>query len=256
MRLKAWTLDQVEDVERVAKAINSLGLVGEPLWLRIVFDLENGPEYYSEPIDFLKSHCNVKIMGQILDSSDFKAVSLGRFRRRIKSYLNVLHPMIDLVECGNEVNGDWLGTSRTVKNKVEAAFDECKFRKLKTAITWYITPKLGDLTRWMDRYPLPAPDYAFLSWYPYTEGTPDWRSLFTAFRQRVPEAYVGIGEYGVEGIGKLSPVKLLEAKVALVRTVESLPAMFPDTVGFGGYWDAVQDVVYGGLLPTFKEIWT
>ena len=257
-RLKAWTIDDIENVDAILASLDDLSV--PEIWLRVVFDLENEPEYYYDALARLKAlrkGPDVKIMGQFLDSSDFSRITPAQYRKRVKRYCNALHGLIDMGECGNEVNGNWLGTSLTVKNKVVAAIEECRVRKIPSAVTWYITPNLLELYRWMRRYPL-DPDYAFLSWYPYTEGWPKWEKLFHDFRELLPRPVpIGIGEYGVEGIPEKNPQKILNAKISLVRTVESLPAVFPDTIGFGGYWDAYQDVCLSRkLLPVFKELWT
>ncbi len=255
MRLKALTIDSVDDIDSVIAGIKELAL--PELWLRVVFDPENEAAYYNHALALLKQQPGVKIMGQILDSSAFTAISLGRFRRRVKSYLNQLYPHIDMLECGNEVNGNWLGSPVTVRNKVEFALEEARARRIPSAVTFYIPKDTRQLFRWLNKYPFRGeqPEYVFLSWYPYSEGFPDWRMLFGLVRGRYPDAKIGIGEYGVEGIA-LPNAKILPVKVALVRTVESLPAQFEDTIGFGGYWDGMPDVFTSRkLLPVFKEVW-
>jgi hypothetical protein len=100
-----FTLDGVDDAPRSLRSVADLA-PGDG-WVRIVFDRAEPPATYRAAID-LAHALGVRVVGQILDSSQMKDVSLAAWRRRVNNYLTSL-PDVDEWEVGNEVNGTWLG---------------------------------------------------------------------------------------------------------------------------------------------------
>ena len=60
-------------------------------------------------------------MGELLDSSDERAITVAGVRARTHSYLRELGKQVAIWEVGNEVNGNWTGRPATVSNKLIAA---------------------------------------------------------------------------------------------------------------------------------------
>jgi hypothetical protein len=88
-------------------------------WLRICFDPGEQPRYYAAEI----SHAHelgLRVVGQILDSSEMRRWSVEAFERRTREYVGAL-PDLDEWETGNEVSGNWLGSIRSVVTKTEYA---------------------------------------------------------------------------------------------------------------------------------------
>ena len=100
-----FTLDSVQDAPRTLRSVAELAS-GDG-WVRIVFDREEPPEAYRAAVG-LAHRLGVRVVGQILDSSQMKDVGLGAWRDRVARYVAAL-PDVDEWEVGNEVNGSWLG---------------------------------------------------------------------------------------------------------------------------------------------------
>ena len=88
-------------------------------WLRICFDPGERPQYYTAEID--RAHeLGLRVVGQILDSSEMRRWSVDAFERRTREYVDAL-PGVDEWETGNEVNGSWLGSISSVVAKTAFA---------------------------------------------------------------------------------------------------------------------------------------
>jgi hypothetical protein len=91
------------------------GLYPKNGWLRICFDPGEGPEYYAAEV--VHAHgLGLRVVGQILDSSEMRRTSVAAFERRTRAYVDGL-PDVDEWETGNEVNGSWLGSISSVVTK-------------------------------------------------------------------------------------------------------------------------------------------
>jgi hypothetical protein len=88
-------------------------------WLRICFDPGERPRYYASEVKLAHS-LGVRVIGQILDSSEMRRMSLAAFERRTRAYVDAL-PEVDEWEAGNEVNGNWLGSTASVVAKTRYA---------------------------------------------------------------------------------------------------------------------------------------
>jgi hypothetical protein len=100
-----FTLDSVQDARSTLRSVAELA--SGDAWVRIVFDREESPKAYSAAVG-LAHPLGVRVVGQILDSSQMKGVGLGAWRDRVARYVAAL-PDVDEWEVGNEVNGGWLG---------------------------------------------------------------------------------------------------------------------------------------------------
>ncbi len=84
-------------------------------WLRIVFDPGEKPAYYAAEIAHAHA-LGLSVVGQILDSSEMRRWSVARFEARTREYVGAL-PDVDEWETGNEISGDWLGSTSSVVAK-------------------------------------------------------------------------------------------------------------------------------------------
>ena len=106
-----FTLDTVEDAERALTSVAELA-PGDG-WVRLVFDRIEPPRTYRTAVE-VAHHLGVRVVGQILDSSQMKDVSPPAWRERVRRYVDAL-PDVDEWEVGNEVNGTWLGPDVVAK---------------------------------------------------------------------------------------------------------------------------------------------
>ncbi len=60
-------------------------------------------------------------MGELLDSSDEKKISIAAYNKRVESYLAAFGRDVDIWEIGNEVNGNWTGPHPDVSKKLTEA---------------------------------------------------------------------------------------------------------------------------------------
>jgi len=88
-------------------------------WLRICFDPGERPRYYIGEVRLAHS-LGLRVIGQILDSSEMRRMSVDAFERRTRAYVDAL-PEVDEWETGNEVNGNWLGSTASVVAKTRYA---------------------------------------------------------------------------------------------------------------------------------------
>jgi len=64
------------------------------------------------------------VIGELLDSSDEKAITVAGFQARAESYLHALGARVSIWEIGNEVNGSWTGPYPAVAAKLTEAYDD------------------------------------------------------------------------------------------------------------------------------------
>lgn len=103
-------------------------------WVRVVFDRSEPPRYYANEIS--SAHAlGLRVVGQILDSSDMSSVSLAQWQQRVAHYVSVL-PTVDEWEVGNEVNGNWLGSGVAAKVSYAAQYVK-QHTHARTLVTLY-----------------------------------------------------------------------------------------------------------------------
>jgi hypothetical protein len=103
-------------------------------WVRIVFDRGEPARYYASEVN-TAHQVGLRVVGQILDSSDMKALTLAGWQKRVQSYVATL-PTVDEWEIGNEVNGNWLGTQVPDKIAYAAAYVKAH-TSARTLVTLY-----------------------------------------------------------------------------------------------------------------------
>jgi hypothetical protein len=198
-------------------------------------------------------------MGELLDSSDEKAITVTAFAGRVSSYLRVLGGRVAIWEVGNEVNGNWTGSYPVVAAKLVTAYQHVTAAGGKTALTLYANTfgpgHCGDgaaeLTpvQFTKRY-VPARvahglSYVFLSYYPANCGgrQPSAARLARSLRRlhaRYPGATLGIGETGTPE--PATPAALPAAR-RVMRWAYSLNPRLPYYAGGYFWWYAAEDAL-------------
>ena len=243
------TLDTVEHLPETIEALAALPV--KPV-ARIVFD--RGPvSMYTDAIGELRPVAY--LMGELVDSSDFRRYSLAAYRARTRSYFAALGGEIDLWEIGNEVNGEWLGPTKDVVAKLHAAFRYVEARGGRTAMTLYFNEDCWEkrdhaMFSWTEKN-VPAEmkaglDYVFVSWYPddCRGVTPDWPAVFARLRTVFPTAKLGFGEIGRD---RKAP---RAAKARMVRDFYGMERLGARFVGGYFWWYFAEDMV-----PRTKPLW-
>lgn len=125
------TFDDVPDAAALASVRE---LAGRDGWIRLVFDRERPPRHYRDAVA-AAHRAGLRVLGQVLDSSQMAEIGLTEFKARVRTYVRVLRS-VDAWEVGNEINGDWLGTD--VLAKVAYAAGHVKrHTRARTLLTLY-----------------------------------------------------------------------------------------------------------------------
>ena len=116
-----WWGVTVDRRNRSNAVIDSIGALVDhrpgAAYVRIVFDPGVGPNAYDAIIREAERQ-GVVVMGQVVDSSAMRHLTLEAFEARWRAYVDHF-PDIHVWEVGNEVNGEWLG--HDVASKVDYA---------------------------------------------------------------------------------------------------------------------------------------
>jgi hypothetical protein len=241
------TIDSVAGLPEIVDSLRSLPRTPTT---RIVFDSGVPASYYGEAVRAIRPVSYV--LGQFLDSSAMKDISVRGFRDRVDEYLRLLGREVDLWEVGNEVNGSWLGDAPSVVAKIRYAFDRVRQRNGRTALTLYYSCDEGDefeMFGWTERNIPEAVrlgvDYALVSYYEAVDcETPDFEAMFARLAKLFPRAKLGFGECGTE---------VPEHKAELLRQFYGMS--IPETRYVGGYfwWYFHQDMV-PRTLPLWQTL--
>ena len=208
---------------------------------------------YTDSISNIKSVAVV--MGEILDSEYVENYSVEQYINRTVEYLNRFENIVDIWEIGNEVNGDWLGTTADVVAKIEGAYVAVKARGLTTALNLYYNKACyGELEHemftWVNaniseemKHGL---DYVFFSYYEddcedkiYTQA--EWQEVFDTLHAIFPNAKLGFGEIGT---------KKSDKKAEQMSRYYELDIKGDYFVGGYFWWYYKQDCV-----PKTTELW-
>ncbi|WP_408590157.1 hypothetical protein [Novosphingobium sp.] len=264
--LRGITVDAVERAGAVLASVSAHRAVPT---VRVVFDPGNAPAYYAPTIERLRPQAY--IMGQLVDSSDMAKYTAAQVQARARSYAAALGPKVDVWEVGNELNGDWVGSSpaqinakalrayRVIANEFHA----------RTAVTlnYWVGPQCYD-HKWDDTLAfaraMPAEmrtglDYVLLSIYetacdPAQKPTAaQVATMLNELGTIFPKARLGIGEIGAQGRADgLRANPSLAEKQRIARLYFGMQPTLAAQVGprfTGGYfwWYYVEDAVPSSL---------
>jgi hypothetical protein len=196
----------VDDISNLPAIVAALSALPHRPTTRIVFDPGEPPSYYAKAIEAIGAVSYV--MGEILDSSSVKAVSVSAYQQRTNAYLAAFPSGVDVWEVGNEINGNWLGSTSDVVTKMTGAFDRVKAAGGVTELTLYGCSDSGaayDMFHWTAAYVPPRMltglDYVLVSYYEGDCGVPralsEWPAVFQRLHEMFPNAGVGFGEVGL-----------------------------------------------------------
>ena len=241
----------VDDIAPLTAIVDALGKFRKRPTARIVFDEGQPASYYKDAVAKIGKVAGV--MGEILDSQYVNTLSVADYGKRTTEYLDALGATVDLWEVGNEINGEWLGTTSDVVAKASSAFDLVRKRGYRTALTLYwnapcyskadhemFTWTAANIPDSMKK----GLDYVLVSYYdddcPGTK--PDWPTVFAKLAAMFPAAKVGIGECGTTKDA---------AKTEFINRYYTLTVPEPRYVGGGFWWYFVGDMV-----PATKPLWS
>jgi hypothetical protein len=248
------TVDQITHLESLISSLAALPL--RPT-TRMYFDVHEPASYYARAVEEIDGVSGV--MGELLDSSEEKAISVAGFQTRTESYLQTLGAHVDIWEIGNEVNGNWTGSYRTVAAKLTEAYDDVLAARGQTALTLYANnfgpDNCGDgpaeLTpvQFTQQY-VPSQvadglDYVFLSYYPTQCGgrepsSDELAQYLEQLHSFYPNAALGIGEVGLPRPVRKST--LAKAK-QIMQWAYSLAPGLPYYAGGYFWWYGAEDAL-------------
>jgi hypothetical protein len=251
------TVDDIAHLPALTAAL--AGLPERPV-TRVYFDIRRPASYYAAAVARIGRVSTV--MGELLDSSDEKAVTVPAMAARVASYLRMMRRQVAIWEIGNEVNGNWTGRPAEVAAKLATAYDEVTAAGGSTALTLFandfgpdhcgdgaaeLTP--AQFTR--DYIPARVAyglRYVFLSYYPADCGgrEPAGPELAGALRQLhalYPRATLGMGEIGM-------PAPATRRSLGLARQIMRWAYSLNPRLRYyaGGYfwWNAAEDALRPG----------
>ena len=276
-RLRGVTIDSTARLTATLASVRALRSVPT---VRLVFDPGTKPGDYAAAISHLRPAAYV--MAELLDSEAVKGFSVAAVQQRARTFGAAFKGQVDLWEIGNEVNGDWLGRNQAeIDAKVAAAFDvihgELGGRTALTLNYWagpqcYAHPWEATLTyaaTMPERVRLGA-NYVFLSLYetacaPAQRPTPSQLIVtFRALARIFPQARLGIGEIGAQGVADGLPAEpTLAEKQRIAARYYGMDSVMRARLGprwVGGYfwWYFTRDAVPMGradsLWPTLDAL--
>ena len=263
------TLDRVTRPERLAA---SLAALPERPTTRVYFDTHEGASFYKPALTRL--HPVSGIMGELLDSSQEKAISTEALRARVEEYTAGLGGLVDIWEIGNEVNGNWTGPYETVAAKLSESYEAVHAAGGRTALTLYANAfgpeHCGDGESELsplqfseqDVSPTVAAglDYVLLSYYPTQCGgrlpsSAEVRLQLQALHAIYPNAALGFGEVGLP---RPASRKTQAETEAIMHWAYSLSPGLPYYAGGYFWWYGYQDVLKkkARLTSVFNEALT
>lgn len=225
---------------------------------RIVFDeWQAASDYYSYVSD-IATTCFV--MGEILDSYYVPDYSVTQYLNRTTEYLDIFEDIVGIWEVGNEVNGDWLGSTSDVIQKIEGAYGLVKARGKKTELTlyynrdcFYSKPE-HEMFTWVHNNISDSVkqglDYVLISYYEddcedviLTEA--EWQEVFDSLHIIFPNSKLGMGECGTTISSK---------KAEYMNRYYNMHITTPNYIGgyFWWYYKSYPDV---DCVPKTKALW-
>ena len=243
-------------------------------WIRIAMEPSETFRYphIRQIIDYAAQK-NVRVMGQLFDSSSQASISLSDFKALVD--VTLAYPgfeKFDAWEIGNEVNGGWLGPD--MKEKIEYAASKVKslFPRKHTCLTfyWQLMPeRLSDsLFNWIAENMTEAIvkniDWVALSIY--MDQNPlgfSWDPIMTRLATLFPGKEIMVGEMGfidssVETIfreGKLTWSET-DGAARYIRNRYAASFATPSSTG-GGFWWYYDTEMVGrtGLWDTMRTLY-
>jgi hypothetical protein len=242
------TIDQIGSLSAIVTSLKNLA--HKPT-TRIVFDEGVAPSYYTSAASQI--HAVSFIMGEILDSFYMKDITTSAYGQRTTDYMNALGSNVDIWEVGNEINGEWLGTTSDVVAKMTTSYNIVKGAGKKAALTLYYNQdcwanSANEMFTWANKN-VPASmksglDYVLISYYEddCNNLQPDWQTVFAKLATMFPNSKIGFGETGTNKSG---------SKASYITRYYNMTINQPNYVGGYFWWYGWQDFV-----PMSNPLWT
>jgi hypothetical protein len=248
-RMYGVTMDRIERLPDIVEALHALR--HRPT-TRIVFDKDQDAAYYAVAVHQI--HAVSSTLGQLLDSTDVKALSTEAVASRTRAFLATLGPDVDIWEIGNEINGwPWLGETPDVAAKMTTAFDIVDSNARPTALTllynrgceedadheMFVWAAANIPERMRQRL-----TYVLVSFYEddCPGANPDWPSVFDRLGRMFPHSKLGFGEVGTTDPGR---------KAEFIRRYYGMRLGNPAWIGGFFWWWGWEDIV-----PRSEPLWT
>lgn len=241
------TIDGISNINDTVTALKSLSKVPTT---RIVFDEFVPASSYRDATVAVR---NVSyVMGELLDSYYVKQYSVQQYLDRTKEYVGVLGDVVDLWEVGNEINGEWLGSTSDVVAKMTGAYDIVKAQGKAAELTLYYNKDCwanpsNEMFTWANNnIPLRMKqglDYVLISYYEDDCNglQPDWPTVFRQLHVMFPNSKIGFAEVGTTNAAK---------KAEYVTRYYTKNITEPGYVGGYFWWYFRQD-----MTPMTKTLW-
>jgi len=241
------TIDAISGLKNTIPALSNLAR--KPT-TRIVFDEWVAASTYVNAVNQI--HPVSFIMGELLDSYYMGQYNLSQYTSRAYEYLNALGGTVDIWEVGNEINGEWLGSTPDVVAKMDTAYHIFKAAGKKTALTLYYNKDCwsnpqNEMFRWaVNNVPLHMKtglDYVFVSYYEDDCNglVLNWQQVIDSLGKIFPNAKLGIGECGTVNTAN---------KASFITRYYNTTVSHPRWVGGCFWWYFRQDCV-----PYTSALW-
>ncbi|MCX7833374.1 MAG: T9SS type A sorting domain-containing protein [Ignavibacteria bacterium] len=241
------TIDNISNLNAIRTSLRNLP---KKMTTRIVFDEWMPATYYNTAVQTI--HQVSYVMGEILDSWSFSQYNLTQYINRVNEYISTLGNNVDIWEFGNEINGEWLGNTTDVIQKISSAYNILKSNNKTTALTFYYNYECwenpqNEMFYWIHNY-LPSYmktgiDYVWVSYYEddCNNYQPNWQKVFDSLKVIFPNSKIGIGECGTTKVNK---------KEEYMRRYYTMKVTTKNYVGGYFWWYYKQDCV-----PYTKYLW-
>jgi hypothetical protein len=247
-RIYGVTIDNIEHVDEI---LPSLRRLHQRVMARIVFDLNKSARDYLPAV--IKISQVADISGELVDSYEMKGLSAPQYAQRTEEFVTTLGRYVNIWEIGNEVNGEWTGSSADVRAKIDAAYKIVDHHHGVTALVLYYNTSCAEhkdreMFAWAEGNVSPAirfgVNYLWLSYYeedcPGPE--PDWNQEFAHLAKLFPNSHLGFGE-----IGAKDPAK----KAGQIQKYYGMSIDVPQFMGGYFWWYFRQDMV-----PMSRPLWS
>lgn len=218
---------------------------------RICFDQGQSGSSYAAIASTI--HSVAYVMGQCIDSSEMTGYTVDQANARTAEFMNALGSNVDIWEIGNEINGNWLGTTADVVAKMTGSFDLVNNAGKKTALTLYLTDAgPADMMAWVTAH-VPARmisglDQVLVSYYEDDNNNyqPDWQDVMNLVGAAFPNSLIGIGECGT--INTANKAAYITRYYKTVFAAVTHPRFI-----MGNFWWYYDDT---DCVPKTKTLWT
>jgi hypothetical protein len=230
------TVDRVAKVSRISEALVALP---ERPTTRVYFEPHQKASQYAPALAQIDRVSAV--MGELLDSSDEKSLSVEAFQTHAQEYVSALSGSVDIWEVGNEAYRDVSSAGGTTALTLyENSFgpEHCGDGESEPTPTQFTQ-------RWVPAEVADGLDYVLLSYYPTQCGgrmpaDAEVRSELERLHALYPNAQLGFGEIGLPRHASKRTAAQAEA---IMRWAYSLDPALPYYVGGYFWWYGWEDAL-------------